>query len=249
MKSYERETNIVLNKKVPVIGRVDGKCFSKFTKSLKKSADSPWSSEFIYAMTTAATAACKEIQGCKMAYVQSDEISFLITDTSSVNSEAYHGYKMRKMDSIVASTVTVEFFGALVSKIPGMIEARPKFDARFWNLSTDEIVNYFIYRQQDAVRNSVQMLARHHFSHKDCCNKSVIQLKDMLQNKGIVWKDIDIYCQRGAAIVNKTFEETLTYSRNGVEQQAIVNRKKWVIDWSTPIFTEDRNYIENLLAY
>ena len=88
MKEYEGSTSYSLEKKVPVIGRVDGKSFSKFTRGLKKESDSPWSSDFTEAMANAAIAGCQEIHGCKMAYFQSDEISFLVTDTTSNNTEA-----------------------------------------------------------------------------------------------------------------------------------------------------------------
>jgi len=64
---------------MPLIIRVDGKAFSKYTSQLK---DKPFDRQFIGVMTNVAEALCCEIQGAQMAYAQSDEISVLV-----------HGYK------------------------------------------------------------------------------------------------------------------------------------------------------------
>lgn len=243
MKFYESRSNQTLERKIPVVGRVDGKSFSKFTRGLKKAAGSPWSPDFVEAMTVAAVAGCKEIQGCQMAYVQSDEISFLVTDTATPKTEAYFGYKTRKMNSIVASTVSVEFFASLLERDPSMRDSRPRFDSRFWNVSPEEVVNTFIWRQQDAIRNSVQMLARHYFSHKDCHKKSVRELREMLRANGTPWEDIGQHLQRGITIVRREFTEEVSFTIRGEEKTQMVTRKRWVPDMEIPIFSEDRDYI------
>ena len=41
------------------------------------------------------------------------------------------------------------------------------FDSRVFNIPKEEVCNYFIWRQMDWTRNSVEMLARAHFSHSE----------------------------------------------------------------------------------
>jgi len=190
MKFYEAQTSYRLRKKTPVVGRADGKGFSKFTKGLKKTAGSPWNRDFSDSMVMAAKAACEEIQGCQAAYIQSDEISFLITDTSSDNAQPYFDYKTRKLNSIIASTIALEFYVSLTDRLPELRDSRPRFDARFWNLTEDEVENMFIWRQQDAICNSVQMYARHFFSHKEVHGKSVKQMKQMLRDNDTPWEKL-----------------------------------------------------------
>jgi len=182
-----------------------------------------------------------------MAYFQSDEISFLVTDTDSDNTEAYFGYKTRKMNSVVASTVSVEFYASLVRLRPDMKSARPRFDSRFWNVEPEEVVNVFIWRQKDAERNSVQMLAHHYFSHSECNGKSVGELKEMLLLKGVDWQKLPAHLRRGAAIVRKEFNDLVTFTINEVEHKQKVTRKRWAVDWDIPYFVEDRGYIEKFL--
>lgn len=65
-----------LTPKMPTIIRIDGKAFHTFTRGLEK----PWDKLIVDAMTAAAKALMSQIQGAKIAYIQSDEISILIND-------------------------------------------------------------------------------------------------------------------------------------------------------------------------
>jgi len=50
----------------------------------------------------------------------------------------------------------------------------------------------------DAERNSIQMLARTYFSHKQCDRKNTNMLQEMLFNeKGLNWSDVDTQFKRG----------------------------------------------------
>lgn len=246
MKHYERQSNHVLTPKVPVVGRVDGKGFSKFTRQLKREADSPWNMDFVDSMVEAAKAGCEEIQGCQAAYVQSDEISYLITDTSSERAQPYFGYKTRKLNSIVASAVSVEFYASLVQRIPEQASSRPKFDARFWNLPPDEVVNMFIWRQQDAIRNSVQMYARHHFSHKALHGKSVEEMKRMLIDNGTPWESLPYELRHGVLLTKQQFREEVTFTVKGEERSTMATRNRWV-PRAAPLFVGSRISISGLL--
>jgi tRNA(His) guanylyltransferase len=247
MKSYEVVSNTVLQKKIPVLCRVDGKGFGNFTKQLKSDANSPWSRCFYESMIDAAIAGCKEIQGCKMAYVQSDEISFLITDMDSEKTESYFGYKTRKMNSVIASTVSLEFYASIIEKDNRLKKDRPRFDSRVWNLPLDEVVNCFVWRQQDAIRNSVQMLGRYHFSHRECNGKSVDDLRAMLIENDTPWENIAPPYKKGVVIAKKSVKKESSYIVNGSRRTVIADRSVWLSDQDPPVFSLNREYIENLI--
>lgn len=229
MKGYEGVSSHSLTRRVPVIIRVDGRAFHTFTKAYK--FDRPFDLEMHQAMTLAAVALVKDIQGAKLAYIQSDEISVLITDYETVDTEPWFGYNVSKICSISASVATSAFTRLLVafSKLKVTDGKWPHFDARAFNVPQDDVVNYFIWRQMDATRNSIQMLGRHHFSHKELHKKNTSQIQDMLMlEKGVNWNDLPIWQKRGFCIIRDA---------RGV-----------LTDEEMPILTQDRSYIQNLVT-
>ena len=89
-----------------------------------------------------ATALCQAIDGCKLAYTQSDEISHQITDSLKNKGQVWFNYELQKMCSIAASTATSAFLAAYQAEFGGLPTLLPAFDARFGNLPEAEVVNY-----------------------------------------------------------------------------------------------------------
>jgi len=204
-------------------------------------------------MWTAAEYLCKNIPGCKTAYVQSDEISLLITDWDNEKTQGWYDYDLEKLCSVTASMATSSFLMKMLKLFPSRKdslfnqEGLPGFDARFWNLPKEEVNNYFIWRQQDARRNSVSMLARSKFSHKECQNKSCIELKEMLKGVGIIWKEVPYSYQHGICLEKNTFKSEVTFLRDGVLNTTEVIRNGWFVVFETPLFVNNRNYINKHL--
>lgn len=104
------------------------------------------------------------------------------------------------------------------------------FDSRVFNIPKEEVCNCLIWRQQDATRNSVQGLGQKHFSQRQLEGKSCGQIQDMLMlEKGINWNDAPTKFKRGSCCI-KTDDG-------------------WKIDNEIPIFTQDRNYIEDRITF
>ena len=104
-----------------------------------------------------------------------------------------------------------------------------------------------LWRQKDWERNSVQMLARAHFSHKQCTNKNNHELQDMLHDIGINWNDLPTSHKRGRCIVKETIPHYVQPNPNTNIKITISTRSKWVVDNEIPIFSQDKNYIEKYL--
>lgn len=178
--NYENRTRYMLPRRTYTIIRVDGKAFHTFTKGLPR----PICPVLTAAMDLTANALVKEIQGAKFAYTQSDEISVLITDFDNEQTEAWFSGNIQKMTSVAASIATAEF-----NKNFTIVRDKPAlFDARVFTIpDRTEVANYFIWRQKDCVRNSLQMFARTYFSHKDLQNKSSSEIHEMLHSIGLNW--------------------------------------------------------------
>lgn len=248
MKGYEGASKNYLTRRLPVIIRLDGKAFHTFTKSFQK----PFDEVLIKTMQETAKELCNKIQGCKIAYTQSDEISLLLIDYNKLDTCAWFDNNIQKMVSIAASIVTLAFnkafskiviedlendrLGKNLSKASEVYIKKfnsALFDARVFSLPKEEVVNYFIWRQQDAIRNSIQMIGQANFSCKELHKKSCNEIQEMLlQEKGLNFNDLPIYQKRGTCIVKKQYQK----------EDAV--RNKWIEDLNIPIFAQNRNYIE-----
>lgn len=269
MKShYENIPKTCLTRREPVIIRIDGKAFHTFTRGFQR----PFDDILIESMQETMKYLCENIQGCKLGYCQSDEISLLITDYETINTAAWFDYQVQKMCSIAASMATLAFNRAFdekveqeymsleaesmfpsypntdyIKELDNVYKAHEKasfngamFDARVFSIPKDEVCNCFIWRQQDAVRNSIQMVGQANFSHRELQNKSCNDIQDMLMTqKGINWNDFSTVQKRGSCCT-KTGISTVVDKKTGENKE----RTTWVIDKEIPIFTQDRNYID-----
>lgn len=210
MKQYESNTNYTLVKRCPVIVRLDGKAFHTFTKIL---FGKHYNEKFVSYMLWTMEYVVNNVQGCNFAFVQSDEISLLLTDYETIRTQGYFNYEINKIVSITASLAS--------SFLSLKCERLVQFDSRAFNIPQDEVCNYFIWRQQDATRNAIQMAGREYFSHKELYKKSCNNIQEMLfTNKGINFNDYSMLRKRGACFKNKK------------------------IDVEIPIFTTNRKYVE-----
>jgi tRNA(His) 5'-end guanylyltransferase len=120
------------------------------------------------------------------------------------------------------------------------------FDARCFNIPEDEVVNCFVWRQQDATRNAIQMLGQCNFSNKELEEKSCDEIQEMLMTrKGINFNDMPTEFKRGVCCIKEEYYPEPMPGYEDCEVDATSVRTRWVLDKEIPIFTQDRNYIEN----
>jgi len=227
MKGYENTYRMKLPNRMPVIIRIDGKAFHTYTKGMEK----PFDKYLAYAMWETCKYLAQNIMGCKLVYTQSDEISLLLTNYDKLTTEAWFDNNLQKIVSVSASLATAKFNEIMREEYP---EKQPAlFDARAWVLPKDEVCNYFLWRQQDATKNSISMVAQANFPHNQLQGLNGGQMQDKLfLEKGINWNDIPTWQKRGACI-KKIYSE-----KNGAL------RSEWNVDLETPIFSQDREYVE-----
>lgn len=243
---YESRSQTFLSRRTPVIIRIDGKAFHTFTKGMER----PFDDILIQTMQQTAKVLCEQIQGCKLAYVQSDEISLLLTDWENLDTDAWFDYSIQKMTSVSASIATAAFnswFPQFDSENLHFHKyGKALFDARVFSVPKEEVCNYFLWRQQDATRNSIQMVAQANFSHKELQGKNTNELQEILfTERGINFSnDLATHYKRGSCVIKKTY----TISRDVPDSpEDVYIRNTWEIDKEIPIFSQDRNYIERLL--
>jgi len=181
MKMYEKEFTSQQCKPgtMPVIARMDGRHFHSFCKGLEK----PFDGDFVFRMQYV-TEQLVEETNCDVAYCQSDEITLLWLNDNK-EKQIYFGGKLFKMISSLAAFTTAEFNFA---KPDTRSVKRGTFDARVWQVpSIEEACNALLWREEDASRNSISMLAQHSFSHNQLHGVNTRGMLDMLSDKGIEW--------------------------------------------------------------
>jgi len=242
MKMYERfGTGQCAMPRLPVLVRLDGRCFHKLTKNCVK----PFDGNLHDAMVTTAVELAFETCA-KAVYTQSDEISLLLY-TDKPDAKIYFDGKYHKINSVLAGLAANAFNAAWVN-LPSAT-----FDCRTWTVPTkDEAVNAFVWREQDATRNSVQMAARARFSHKQCHKKHNGDLQEMLFQDGINWNDYEDWEKRGTFVVRRTKLRTLTEAERNVipeKHRPAVDHKVERTSYETvslPILTTIQNRVEVL---
>ena len=240
MKEYEAVPQLRLTRRIPVVIRADGKAFHTFTRGMEK----PYDRKLQECMWSAAKYMCEQIQGAKLAYVQSDEISVLVTDYASQTSEAWFDYQVQKMASVAASFATIGFYKQFLTNFPHL-DKTPTFDARVYNVPLHEVNNYFIWRQQDATRNSISGLAQAHFSSKRLHGVSCDQMQELLfQEKQINWNDCPVEQKRGVCLRRVVREVEGENPKTG--EKVWTMRSSWDVDYDIPVFTQNRGYTTDL---
>ena len=189
-ENYEHRYRLKLTRRMPVILRLDGKAFHTLTRRCKK----PFDETFQATMQYTAMELCSQVQGAKCAYVQSDEISVLLTDFDRLTTDAWFDYTLQKVVSVSAGIASAYF------SCHWNPECYAVFDSRAFNIPKEEVCNYFIWRQQDWLRNSIQMLSQSHYSHKQLHGKNTADMHEMLHEKGVNWADLDSVWKNGMFI-------------------------------------------------
>lgn len=261
---YEHRTRFFVPRRTYTIIRLDGKAFHTYTRGLQKPFDDGLSEDIDKAIIEM----LPEIQGVQFAYTQSDEISLLLTDFATPNTDAWFDGNIQKMASVSASIITAEFnklrWQRFINKhsinLLGVENSTAYFDSRSFTIpDRTEVMNYFIWRNQDCARNSVSMVAQSLFSHKELQGKSTAEMQEMMfQKHGINWAEYDQAKKNGRLIVKEEYElddtaKLLIKHKETAREvfgvsDVVVKRTRWV---SKPAwkFTENKDGLLAMIPY
>lgn len=221
MKSqYEDRTRYFVPRRTYTIIRLDGKCFSSYTRGLNKPFDNGLSDD----MDSAIMNIMPQIQGAKFAYTQSDEISILLTDFEKTTTSAWFDGNIQKMASVAASLMTAHFNlarnrtwtsnvpkykqeGKTIAEIVKEQDKLAYFDARVFTIPDRiEVMNYLIWRNQGCTKNSISMVAQSEFPHNQLQNKNGNDMINMLIKEGRkAWDDYSPNDRYGRMIINEQY--------------------------------------------
>jgi len=178
-----------------VFARIDGRGFASFTSGMRR----PFDPRMTACMVETARHLVEETDAV-IGYTQSDEVTLAWAAAEPPRQLLFNG-RVAKLCSNLASMATVKFYREVVERFgmeSGYPDRMPGFDCRVFGVPTeDDAVDVLLWREQDAIRNSVQMAAHHVFSDRELFQKSQLQMKDMLLAQGVNWSAYPTAFQRG----------------------------------------------------
>lgn len=223
MKEYERAGEVRLTRRLPMIIRLDGKAFHSWTR--KTGCVRPFDHALMDMMAGLTQYLAENVSGTVLGYTQSDEISLLVRDDQSIDTDAWFDKRLQKVVSIASALATYWFNANNVfeRKVPAF------FDARAFVLPEREVRNYFIWRQEDATTNSLSMLAQSLYAHGELQGRKWSELQELCWKKGRNWNNLATAEKRGVCVYR---HEVVREGPNGP-----VTRMKFFIDREIPVFT------------
>jgi tRNA(His) guanylyltransferase len=212
MKKYEAPYDIALPLNTPIIVRLDGHGFSRFTSHFCR----PFDQRIHDAMIATCANLLHFFPQATVAYTQSDEITLVFpTGVHSFND------RVQKLSSLAASYCSVHFNKHLSACLQQQPEPAVKdsafealgtahFDARFFAVpSLEEALNCLLWRcRNDAVRNAVSAFARTMYSTTEMHGKRAIDLIEMMKReKGVIFADaVPKWAIEGCLMKREQFE-------------------------------------------
>lgn len=188
-------SNEIMIPTLPVIIRLDGNNFSKWTKGLEK----PYDPSLVELMIDVTKYLVNET-GAVIGYTQSDEIT-LILYSNNRHSDIYHAGKKQKIVSKLAAKCTAYFNDKRLEFLPNHNADNAIFDCRVYQTPTlQDACAQLIWRENDATRNSILNLGYAYFSHDELFKLSTSEIVEKLQGIGVIWSNLPEHIQRGTYV-------------------------------------------------
>ena len=242
MRVYEESLDQYILPDLYIVARLDGRSFTRLTKEVCN-FEAPFDIRFRDLMISTVKALMNSGFRIIYGYTESDEISLLFHPSDNT-----FGRKVRKINTTLAGEASAVFSLAL-----GQVAT---FDCRVIPLpNTDRVADYFIWRQEDSHRNSLNAhcywaLRKEGVSARKATSilkgMSVPDKNELLFQKRINYNDLPAWQKRG---VGAAFQDVRKEGFNPVKQEKVFTvRRELVVNENLPLGDDYRQYILKLLA-
>lgn len=266
-KFYQNRRNYIIDNDKYIIAHIDGRSFSNMVKN---KFNKPFDDSFIDMMNQTAEYLCENVQGCQIAYVQSDEISLLIKKTNP-KGEIFFDGRLCKMQSIIASLATAKFNQLMMvynitkdnyfftkedtaDTIYDIVDAVDvitksplyQFDCKVWDVdNANDAMAWFLFRNIDCIRNSKQQAAQAYLSHKELMKLDTDkQIALLLEKTNVDWYSYDDGKKYGR-LIYKVEEDFETVVKGNIIKYT---RNKFKANNGFDLtIEENRNKLKNIL--
>jgi tRNA(His) 5'-end guanylyltransferase len=191
---------------LPLLARLDGRAFHTFTRDLRR----PYEHGMSIAMIETTRYLVHEMTAL-VGYTQSDEITLAWFESSQSASDYAFDGRFQKLASVLAGMASAKFGKLVATHLPNKADETPHFDCRVWQVpSLDDAAAVFVWREDDATKNSITMAAGAYYSDAALDGKNSNVKQEMLWQKGVNWNDFPAFFKRGTYLQRRTFDRSLT---------------------------------------
>ncbi len=202
----EREAGRAAMRGLPLLARLDGRAFHTFTRDLAR----PYDAGMSRCMIETARTLVAETQA-KVAYTQSDEITLAWHEPADAPSGYLFEGRWQKLASVLAGLATARFNQLVAEHLPAKAALLPHFDCRVWQVPTvADALDVFVWREADAVKNSITMAASAYYGHGELHGKNSSEKQELLHARGVNWNDYPAFFKRGTYLARRDLQQPLT---------------------------------------
>jgi len=226
----------------PFFVRLDGRRFQTVAEKLH--ADKPFDKTFAKCLVAAGKALFQNSLNPALIYIASDEINTLFAYTAPFNR------RVEKINSVLAGIVSSAFSLCVLKSFKKSLTAG--FDSRIVVTTREKLVDYLVWRQQDAWRNhnnayAYWMLRR--LGRKPAEASRMLKgwksekLHEFLFQHGMNLAKTPAWQRRGILIYTQPYQKHLT--------DVAVTRWRTKENWNLPMFSsqEGKDLIQNVLEW
>jgi tRNA(His) 5'-end guanylyltransferase len=231
---------------LPVIIRLDGNNFHTWTKGLERPFD-----KNLTALMTDTTKFLVQETNAVVGYTQSDEIT-LILYSNDRKSSLYNDGKKQKILSKLTGKCVAYFNEKRVTYLPTHNKTA-NFDCRIYQVpSLHDACIQLLWRENDATKNSISMLAQSLFPHKELQNLNGNEMQDkMMLEKGVNWNDLEVKYKRGTYVkrikTSKPFTteelKSLPVNHHAHKDPNLIIERSSINEVHYPIFSKIENQV------
>ena len=241
MRVFETAYDFTVLPDIYIVARIDGRSFTRLTKEVC-SFEAPFDESFRDMMVNT----LKHLMTCGFnityGYTESDEISLLFALDESMFKR-----KIRKLISILAGEASGKFSVELGHPVA--------FDARLSQLPTvDLVVDYFRWRNEDAVRNALNghcywLLRSEGYTAKQATQKlkgrSVAEKNDLLYGRGINFNEVPNWQKRGIGVYWEPIEVEGYNPQTGERTTTV--RRHLKVDYDLPMQQQYSGFVKRFV--
>ncbi len=226
----------------PFFVRLDGRRFASVSEKLH--VEKPFDKTFAKCLVVAGKALFQENLNPALIYVASDEINTLFVYTSPFNR------RVEKINSVLTAIVSSAFSLRAFKSYQKSLTTG--FDSRIVVTTTDKLVDYLIWRQQDAWRNHNNAYAYwtlRKLGYKTSEVATMLKglksesLQELLSQHGVNLARTPAWQRRGILIYKQPYQKRLP--------KATVTRRHIKENWDLPMFTsqEGKSLVQSILEW
>lgn len=221
-RNYENVSKTYLTRRMPVIIRLDGKAFHTFTRGFNKPFDSVLAdtmqktTEYLCKNVEGCVLGYTQSDEISLLLVDYKNLNTeawfnyavqkCVSVVASMATMAFNKYFDELVGEFCEKNSVTHFdsggfethFNTIENEIlfgryNVSLDKGALFDARIFNIPKEEVVNYFVWRQNDCIRNAINSIGQKYFSNNVLSHKSTADIKNMLADSDI---SVDSYDEK-----------------------------------------------------